>query len=136
AICSIGSALGGAAYGGMHFALPLERQLPRLLLLLAIPFGAHALAASAWSLAPLAFVAGLMIAPALTALSLLVTQYTPTRYATEAFTWMSTCIVSGVGAGMAVGGLIVESIGPWAAFAAAAGAAVVAAMMSLLLQRR
>src|SRR5271166_625181 len=136
AIFSIGSALGGVAYGGMHFALPMERQLPRLLLLLAIPFGAHALANSAWILAPLALVAGLMIAPALTALSLLVTQYAPARYATEAFTWMSTCIVSGIGAGMAVGGLIVESIGPWGAFAAAAGAGVVAAMVSLPLQRR
>lgn len=136
AICSIGSALGGVAYGAMHFALPTERQLPRLLLLLAVPFGAHALAASAWVLSPLAFVAGLMIAPALTALSLLVTQYAPARYATEAFTWMSTCIVSGVGAGMAAGGLIVESVGPWGAFAAAAGAAIVAAMLSLLLQRR
>jgi predicted MFS family arabinose efflux permease len=135
AICSIGSALGGVAYGGMQFALPLERQLPRLLLLLAVPFGAHALATSAWVLAPLAFVAGLMIAPALTALSLLVTRYAPARYATEAFTWMSTCIVSGVGAGMAVGGQLVEAVGPWGAFASAAAAGVVAALVSLPLQR-
>jgi MFS family permease len=135
AICSIGSALGGVAYGGMHFALPLEKQLPRLLLLLAIPFGAHALANSAWILAPLALVAGLMIAPALTALSLLVTQYAPARYATEAFTWMSTCIVSGVGAGMAVGGQLIEAVGPWGAFACAAAAGVVAAVVSLPLQR-
>ncbi len=135
AICSIGSALGGVAYGGMRLAMPTERQLPRLLLLLAVPFGAHALAVSAWVLAPLAFVAGLMIAPALTALSLLVMQYAPARYATEAFTWMSTCIVSGIGAGMAAGGLMLESVGPWGAFAAAAAAAVVAAMVSLPLQR-
>jgi len=135
AICSVGSALGGIAYGGMHFKLPVERQLPRLLLLLAIPYAAHALATSAWILAPLALVAGLMIAPALTALSLLVTQYTPARYATEAFTWMSTCIVSGVGAGMAVGGQLLETVGPWGAFACAAAAGVVAAMLSLPLQR-
>jgi MFS family permease len=135
AICSIGSALGGVAYGGIHAALPLERQLPRLLLLLAVPFGAHAFAASAWVLAPLAFVAGLMIAPALTVLSLLVTQYAPAHYATEAFTWMSTCIVSGVGAGMAVGGQLIEAVGPWGAFACAAAAAVVAALVSLPLRR-
>ena len=36
AICSIGSGVGGLAYGGMHFALPLERQLPRLLLVMAV----------------------------------------------------------------------------------------------------
>ena len=135
AICSFGSALGGIAYGGMHFTLPLERQMPRLLLLLAIPFAAHAFAASALVLAPLAFVAGLMIAPALTALSLLVTQYAPAHYATEAFTWMSTCVVSGIGAGMAVGGQLIEAAGPAGAFASAAAAAVLAVLVSLPLQR-
>ena len=135
AICSIGSGLGGIAYGGTHFALPLERQLPRLLIVMAVPLGAHALVTSAWILAPLALIAGLLIAPALTALSLLVTQYAPARYATEAFTWMSTCIVIGVGAGMAVGGQIVDAVGPWAAFACAAGAGVVAAIVSLPLPR-
>jgi MFS family permease len=136
AACSIGSGLGGIAYGGLHFALPLERQLPRLLLIMAVPFSAHALVTSAWILAPLALLAGLCIAPALTALSLLVTQYAPARYATEAFTWMSTCIVIGVGAGMAVGGQIVDAVGPWAAFACAAGAGVVAAIVSLPLPRK
>ena len=135
AICSIGSGVGGLAYGFMHFALPLERQLPRLLLVMAVPLGAHALVTSAWLLAPLALVAGFLIAPALTALSLLVTHYAPARYATEAFTWMSTCIVIGVGAGMAVGGQLVDAVGPWAAFASAAGAAVVAAIVSLPLRR-
>lgn len=136
ALCSVGSALGGVAYGGTRFALPLERQLPRLLLLLAVPFGAHALATSAWVLAPLAFIAGLMIAPALTAVSLLVTQHAPVRYATEAFTWLSTCIVSGVGVGMAFGGQLLEAGGPAACFACAALAAVLAAGVSLSLQRR
>jgi MFS family permease len=136
AICSIGSAIGGLAYGGLNLALPLERQLPRLLLAFAVPVGAHALVAVPWLLATLAFVAGLLIAPALTALSLLVTHYAPARYATEAFTWMSTCIVIGVGAGMAVGGQLVEAVGPWAAFASAGAAGVVAALVSSPLQRR
>lgn len=137
AICSIGSAIGGLAYGGLNIALPLERQLPRLLLGFAVPVGAHALVTAPWLLATLAFVAGLLIAPALTALSLLVTHYAPARYATEAFTWMSTCIVIGVGAGMAVGGQLVEGVGPWAAFASAGAAGVVAAFISspLLLRK-
>jgi MFS family permease len=135
AICSTGSALGGLAYGGLHFTLPLERQLPRLLLAFAVPLGAHALVTAPWLLAMLAFIAGLLIAPALTALSLLVTQYAPERYATEAFTWMSTCIVTGVGAGMAVGGQLVEAVGPWAAFASGSAACVVAAFVSTPLQR-
>ncbi len=136
AICSTGSAIGGLAYGGLNLPLSLERQLPRLLLAFAVPVGAHALVAVPWLLATLAFVAGLLIAPALTALSLLVTHYAPARYATEAFTWMSTCIVIGVGAGMAVGGQLVEAVGPWAAFASAGAAGVVAALVSSPLQRR
>lgn len=135
AVCSFGSALGGVAYGGMHLTLPLERLLPRLLLLLAIGYGAHAFASSAWVLAPLAFIAGMMIAPALTTLALLVTQYAPAHYATEAFTWMSTCSVTGIGAGMAAGGLIIEAVGPSAAFASAATASVLAALVSLPLRR-
>ena len=136
AICSIGSATGGVAYGGMHFALPLERQLPRLLLGFALLLGTHALVAAPWFLAVLAFGAGLMIAPALTALSLLVTQHAPVRYATEAFTWMSTCIVIGVGAGMAVGGQLVEAVGPWAAFASGSAAVVAAALIASPLRQR
>ena len=135
AICSIGSGLGGLAYGGVHWALPLERQLPRLVLALAIPLAAHALVSSAWVLGALALITGLVIAPALTALSLLVTHYAPARYATEAFTWMSTCVVFGVGAGMAVGGQLVDTFGPWAAFASGALAGVVAAIIALPLPR-
>jgi MFS family permease len=135
AICSIGSAVGGFAYGGMHFALSLERQLPRLLLAFAALLGAHAIVGVAWILAVLGFGAGLTIAPALTVLSLLVTQHAPARYATEAFTWMSTCIVIGLGAGMAVGGQIVEAIGPWAAFASGGFSVTLAAFIASPLRR-
>ena len=136
AICSIGSACGGFAYGGMHFSLPVERQLPRFLLAMAVPTALQAFVDSPWALAPLAFVAGLLIAPSLTALSLLVIRYAPGRYATEAFTWMSTCIVTGVGTGMAVGGQLVEAHGPSVAFVTAGAAGVVAAILSLSLRHR
>jgi predicted MFS family arabinose efflux permease len=136
AICSIGSASGGLVYGGLHLALPLERQLPRLLFAFAVLLGAHAFANSAWLLGALAFGAGLTIAPALTVLSLLVTQQAPARYATEAFTWMSTCIVVGIGAGMAVGGQLVEAVGPWAAFGCGGAASLVAAIIAFPLRPR
>ena len=41
-----------------------------------------------------------MIAPAMTTVSLLVSEHAPPQYATEAFTWSATAIVTGVGAGM------------------------------------
>jgi MFS family permease len=136
ALCSIGSACGGLAYGGAAFALPVERQVPRLLLALALPTAAQALVESPWVLAPLAFVAGLLIAPSLTALSLLIARCAPARYATEAFTWGSTCIVSGIGTGMALGGQLVEAHGSPAAFIAAGTAGLAAALLSLSLRGR
>jgi MFS family permease len=135
AICSIGSATGGLVYGGSHFTLSLERQLPRILLAFAALLGAHALVASPWPLGVLAFGAGLTIAPALTVLSLLVTQQAPARYATEAFTWMSTCIVVGIGAGMAVGGQLVEAAGPPTAFALGGLSCLLAALIAFPLRR-
>ena len=134
AICSIGSALGGLAYGGMHLGTPVENQLSRFLLAMAIPLGAQALVSSAWLFAPLAFTTGLLIAPSLTALTLLVTRRAPARYATEAFTWMSTCVLTGIGAGMAAAGQLVEAAGVSAAFAVAATACLVATLLSLSLR--
>ena len=134
AICSIGSALGGLAYGGMHLGTPVESQLSRFLLAMAIPLGAQALVSSAWLFAPLAFTTGLLIAPSLTVLTLLVTRRAPARYATEAFTWMSTCVLTGIGAGMAAAGQLVEAAGVSAAFAVAATACLVATLLSLSLR--
>jgi len=131
AINSIGSALGGLAYGGLHLAMPLERQLRRVLLLLAVAIAVQALVTSTWLLAVFAFVAGMFIAPALTATTLLVTANAPPRYATEAFTWSATCIVTGVGAGMAVGGELVERADAHLVFVVSAAAALVAAALTL-----
>ena len=131
AINSIGSALGGLAYGGLHLAMTLERQLRRVLLLLAVAIAVQALVTSTWLLAVFAFVAGMFIAPALTATTLLVTANAPPRYATEAFTWSATCIVTGVGAGMAVGGELVERADAHLVFVVSAAAALVVAALTL-----
>ena len=140
AVNSAGSALGGLLYGGLHLALAPERQLRRVLLLLVAPLAIHATIASAGWLALAAFVAGLCIAPALTIITLLVSSNAPARYATEAFTWSTTCIVTGVGAGNALGGVLLERFTPAAVFATSAGAALLAAgcasALRLLPQRR
>lgn len=133
-LVSIGSASGGFAYGGLHLRVSVERQLTGFLLVMVLPLAAQALVTSVGAFAALAFVSGVLIAPSLTALTLLVTQYAPARYATEAFTWMSTCVVMGIGAGMAVAGQLVERAGASAAFAVAAAACVVATLLSLSLR--
>jgi len=134
AINSTGSALGGFAYGGMQLRMPVEQQLRRLLVLLAIALALQVWVSSAWLLAAFAFAAGLFIAPSLTAVTLLVSSNAPPRYATEAFTWSATCIVAGVGAGMALGGELVERYDAHAVFALSAVAALVAALVALALR--
>lgn len=135
ALNSIGSAVGGLVYGGLHLRRPLPRQLPIAMALLAMPLLAHLPVASPWGLAPLAFVAGTLIAPSMTMVSLLVSRYAPASSTTEAFTWSSTAIVTGVGAGMGVGGVLVEHLGANGAFGLAAAAAFVGAVLALSLRR-
>lgn len=134
AVNSIGSAIGGLIYGGVHIALAPERQLRRMLAIIVIPLALHAMISSAGWLTVVAFVAGLCVAPSLTLVTLLVSSYAPSRYATEAFTWAATCIVSGIGAGNAAGGVLLERYSLAAVFACAAGAALLAACCALALR--
>lgn len=135
AILSVGSAVGGLAYGGLHLALPVERQLPRFMVLLAGPIALHLLVDGPWAMVPLAFVAGLAIAPAMSGAMLLVSRHAPPAYVTEAFTWSATAIVTGVGVGMAAGGALIEHYGAKSAFVLAMSGALVAAILSLALRR-
>jgi hypothetical protein len=126
AINSIGSAVGGLLYGGVPIVRDFERHLLVILAALVVPLAAHIVIASAGWLAVAGFAAGLCIAPAFTVTSMLVSAYAPARYATEAFTWSTTFIVSGIGAGNALGGVLVERFGPTGAFATSAAIAVLA----------
>lgn len=126
AVSSIGSAIGGLVYGGTHLALAPERQLRRVLGVLVLPLAAHAVIVSAGWLALAGFAAGLCIAPALTMVTILISSHAPVRYATEAFTWSATCIVSGIAAGNALGGVLLERVNPATVFACSALAALVA----------
>ncbi len=129
AVNSIGSAVGGMAYGGMRFSTSVERQFAGAMALMALPLVAHALFLQPAAFGVTAFFAGALIAPSIAAQNVLVSRLAPAKYATEAFTWSSTFIVSGLGAGMALGGMLVENAGLRANFATGAG--VVGAMALL-----
>lgn len=135
AINSVGSALGGILYGGLRLSMPVERQLPWLLGLLALPIALHLAVDDPWAMAPLAFVAGILIAPSIAAVTLLVSRHAPAHYATEAFTWSGTAILTGVGTGIAVGGALTERFGPPGAFLLAVACALAASLLALLLRR-
>ena len=135
AINSLGSALGGLAYGAIEVSLRRERQLRRVLALLVLPLAASAAVTSAGLLALVAFVAGLCVAPAFTIVTLLIASYAPPSYATEAFTWSATCIVSGIGVGNALGGVLLERYDAAVVFGASGAAALLAAGCALTLRR-
>ena len=107
---SLGSAVGGAIYGVLHPKPPLERQFAAAIGIMAVPFVLHWWVDQVVVFAVIAFFAGTLIAPALTAQTLLITRIAPNQYATEAFTWSATFIVSGIGIGMAAGGAIAELV--------------------------
>jgi MFS family permease len=132
---SIGSALGGFAYGGLHLATPPERLLPRVLAIMVIPLALHTLTLNPWLLGVLAFCAGALIAPALTSVMLVISKHAPEHYATEAFTWSSTCILGGLGIGATIAGHLVQDRGPQTVLGLAACTMTLAALLALRLSR-
>jgi MFS family permease len=128
---SLGSAVGGSLYGGLHFRASVERQFACAMGLMALPLLLHAAPLPLALFSVVAFLAGALIAPTIAAQSVLVSRLAPPRYATEAFTWSSTCIISGLGAGMALGGWLVETSGVRSLFIAAAAFAGAMALAAL-----
>lgn len=134
AINSLGSAAGGFIYGVLQFRTSLERQFAIALGIMAIPLFLHGGVDSNILFASVAFLAGALIAPALTAQTLLITRIAPAKYATEAFTWSSTFIVTGIGIGTAVGGAIAESYQPKAPFMLAGAVTALMSILALLMK--
>lgn len=132
-LMSVGSVLGGLAYGGRSWRLALARQFALALGLMGIGVALLAPANNPWLFALLSFAAGLVMAPALTIQSMLVARIATQAHATEAFTWASCGLLAGVGLGMAFGGWAVERYGWSAAFVAAAAAALGSAAAALRL---
>lgn len=134
AINSVGSAVGGAIYGAWHPKLPVERQFAIMLALMVPSLAMHYWLNNIVALGVVAFLAGATIAPSIAAQSLLVARMAPPKYATEAFTWSSTFIVSGIGAGMALGGAIAEGVSAKTPFLVAAILLAVMAAAALLVR--
>lgn len=130
---SLGSAIGGGIFGGLHLRASVERQFALTLGLMAIPLFLHAAVDGPFAFGFVAFIAGGLIAPSITSQSVLVSRLAPSHYATEAFTWSSTFIVTGLGGGMALGGLLVETAGPKSPFVAAGAIVLAMSLLALLI---
>jgi MFS family permease len=83
-------------------------------------------------MAPLALLAGLCIAPTLTAGNQIAGSVAPEGTETEAFTWPITSLVVGLSIGNWAAGAIVEAAGWRAAFLVAAGGAGLSALLAAL----
>lgn len=126
-LMSTGSALGGLAYGSRSWRFPLQRQFAAILALMGLGLAALALPWGPWTFAVLTVVAGVVMAPALIMQSMLVAKAAGAGNVTEAFTWSTSALLGGIGAGLVAGGALLEVWPSPAAFAAAAGAALAAA---------
>lgn len=133
-VMSAGSAFGGLAYGSRHWHIPLARQFSATLAVMGVGLLPLALP---WELATFGVfstLGGIVMAPALIIQSMLVTKTARPEHATEAFTWSTSALLAGAGAGMALGGWLVEHWRSPAAFCAAGAAAIVAASGAYLLR--
>jgi len=130
-ITSAGSAVGGLAYGSRGWHYPLARQFVIALGLMALGLGVLALHWQPWLFAPWAALAGIAMAPALIIQSMLAAKISRAEHATEAFTWVTSALLAGVGIGLAAGGVLLEVLPSSAALAAGACAAFLAALLAL-----
>lgn len=134
AIWSAASAAGGLLYGARPRRSSLGDLHLRFALLLPLGFLPLAAATSLPVMALLVIPAGAFIAPLLATRNELVGTVAPEGFATEAFTWPLTALVSGVALGAAASGALVEGPG-WQA-AVVLGALVAAAGAAAVFRRR
>jgi MFS family permease len=129
-LMSVGSAFGGLAYGSRSWRMPLPQQFALMLVLMGVGIASLGVIAYLPLFTVLGVVAGVVMAPALIIQAMLVAKTAPAQYATEAFTWSTSCLLTGVGLGLAAGGLLLEHANSAAVFASAgavsAGAAALA----------
>lgn len=130
ALMSVGSAAGGLAYGSRSWGTTLARQFSLMLLLMGAGLAVLAVVTHPVLFTLLGVIAGIVMAPALIIQSMLVAKTAPSQYATEAFTWSTSCLLTGVGLGLSLGGLILERAPSGAVLAAAGVVSVGAAILA------
>jgi MFS family permease len=129
-LMSVGSAFGGLAYGGRNWRLRLPQQFALMLLLMGIGIAVLGAIGSVALFSVLGVIAGVVMAPALIIQSMLVAKTAPPQYATEAFTWSTSCLLAGVGLGLAAGGLLLERASSAAVFGAGGAVSLFAAALA------
>jgi hypothetical protein len=106
------NARGGLCYGSRTWRPPLARQY--LLALVSMAAGILILAPmpGLYVFATLSIASGVPMATVIAAQSLLISRIAPRDMLAESFTWGATCLLGGISAGIAVGGVMAEFMSP------------------------
>jgi MFS family permease len=131
-LMSVGSALGGLAYGSRSWRFALVPQFSLLLGLMGAGLALLSLASHPMTFAVVGFAAGIVMAPVLIVQSMLVAKSVRAEHTAEAFTWSASALLAGVGLGLGAGGVLLEIYPSTAALAAAAASAMLAALLARL----
>lgn len=129
-LMSVGSALGGLAYGSRSWRLALVRQFALMLAVMGAGLLILALARQPIVFAMLSLMAGVVMAPALIIQSMLVAKAVRPEHSAEAFTWSASALLAGVGLGLAGGGALLDVFSSSAALTAAGASAMGAALLA------
>jgi MFS family permease len=133
ALASLGSAAGAFAYGAWHWQAPLRKQF-----LIALGL----MAAGSLIVAPIDniylymlanIIAGAPMASVIATQSLLLSRLAPQGKLAESFTWGGTCLLGGISGGIALGGVLAETIAPGWILVTAAGVTGTAAVIAFLI---
>jgi MFS family permease len=135
ALCALGSAAAGLAYGAFHWVSPLPRRYLLSLLGLCVGLVPLLLAPSVLLMAPAALLAGFAISPTLIAAFAFVDELVPAPARTEGFSWLNSGLGLGVAGGFAASGAVADAEGARTAFLVALAAALAAALTAALARR-
>ena len=131
ALASLGSALGAFAYGTRHWRLPLRKQFLITLGLMALGSLIVAPVNNLYLFIIVNIIAGAPMASVISTQSLLLSRLAPKGKLAESFTWGGTCLLGGISGGIALGGVLAETVAPAWILVSAAGATSVAALIAL-----
>lgn len=131
-----GSAIAGFAYGARHWRAPLLDRFRLQAYVFGVMPALFLLASNVWTLAVVALVVGLSIAPTLINAFGLTQSLVPASALTEGLAWLVTGLSIGYGAGSSLVGGIADAHGARWAFLVAVGAALLVAGFGAATHRR
>jgi MFS family permease len=132
ALWALGSMVGGLVFGARASDRGPEQRMVGLLTLVVAGIALLSVATGLVQLGAGMVLAGLGIAPAIACLYLLVDRLAPAGTVTEAFTWVTTAFASGIAAGNALGGTLVQRVGTDGAFLVAAAGIAAGTLLARL----